>query len=606
MLKEALNKSAQVTIFIIIAVVIIGAIAGYFLLIQPEQNVPAELEPVYNHYLSCLEHHASEGIAILGEQGGHLYADEMAFIPGSNYMPFSSQLEFLGQAIPYWLYVSGNNLLEEQVPSKQDMENELSRYIEEHADECDFDSYNNYNINLDEANVDVDIEENDVKLEINQPLSISYEEQSARIVEHSLDVDSKLGKFHNLALDVYNYEKKHRFLEDYALDVMRLYAPVTGVELTCSPKVFVKENIKQDLAEALANNMQAIKLQGNYYQLADKDSYFVQDIGKQVDENVNIMYNPDWPTNIEIYGDDVVEPVGLQEGLGILGFCYVPYHLVYDIHFPVLIQFYDNQELFQFPMAVIIEKNQKRGELTGTARSIESEICRYNNQEVSVNTYSSNLEEVDARIQFKCLNSICDIGETDAGYLEAKMPQCVNGFIIASADGYADTKYQISTNEEDTADIIMKKKYKLDVDLDNNVLIRFDSEDYSTTLFYPNMKEVELVEGYYNVTAYVYDNSSITFPAINERKCVDVPKEGIAGVFGAEEEKCFDINLPAVEVEMAVIGGGKQQEYITEGQLQNAQQLIVDIPIFGKPNSVDELQDNYLEIEEAKLSIGFE
>ena len=37
---------------------------------------------------------------------------------GSEYMPFSSQLDFLGNPIPYWYYVSGNNIQREQVPSK--------------------------------------------------------------------------------------------------------------------------------------------------------------------------------------------------------------------------------------------------------------------------------------------------------------------------------------------------------------------------------------------------------------------------------------------------------------------------------------------------------
>ena len=44
---------------------------------------------------------------------------------------------------------------------------------------------------------------------------------------------------------------------------------------------------------------------------------------------------------------------------------------------------------------------------------------------------------------------ICSIGDTrsdgrDAALI-AKFPQCVNGFILASAEGYEQAKYQIST-----------------------------------------------------------------------------------------------------------------------------------------------------------------
>ena len=120
-------------------------------------------------------------------------------------------------------------------------------------------------------------------------------------------------------------------------------------------RVFVEEDIKDVIVEGIAANIPMLKLEGSYYELASaEESYFVSDIGRKIDENVNFMYSPSWPTSIEIYGDMVAKPVGLQEGMGMMGFCYVPYHFVYDINFPVLIQFWDEKELFQFPVAVVL------------------------------------------------------------------------------------------------------------------------------------------------------------------------------------------------------------------------------------------------------------
>ena len=104
----------------------------------------------------------------------------------------------------------------------------------------------------------------------------------------------------------------------------------------------------------------------------------------------------------------------------------------------------------------------------------------------------------------------------------------------------------------------MKKKHKLLLDLGSveKALVSFNSEDYSATVIYPDTKEIELVEDYYNVTVHVYSDTLLKFPAINEKKCVDVPESGLAGVFGAETEKCFDINLPETDIEFAVVGGG--------------------------------------------------
>ena len=70
--------------------------------------------------MSCLEEEALLGISVLGSQGG--YIDIPAFEPGSQYAPFSNQLDFLGNPIPYWYYVSSNGVQKEQVPKKSDME----------------------------------------------------------------------------------------------------------------------------------------------------------------------------------------------------------------------------------------------------------------------------------------------------------------------------------------------------------------------------------------------------------------------------------------------------------------------------------------------------
>ena len=612
---EKESKRGQLTVFIIVAILIVGGLLIYFAVRGGYAvQLPKNMEPVYDYYLSCLDATAREGLSLLGEQGGYIEVPE--FVPGSQYMPFSSHLDFFGQPVPYWMYVSGNNLLKEQVPTKKMMERELEAYIEDRITNCDFSDFElqGYDVLVEQGSVSVDINDLSVGVDVNNDLVIYFEEQSAVVTRHDVSVSSKLGKFYDLALDVYNYEKKNMFLEKYALDVMRLYAPVTGVEITCSPKIFVKEEIREDLVSGLSANIGALKLEGDYYALASKEgNYFVTDIGQNVDENINFIYSSDWPARVEIYGDEVVEPVGLQKGMGILGFCYVPYHFVYDINFPVLIQFWDNQEMFQFPVAVIIDKNQKREALpTIAGESIEDEICKYKNQQVRVSTYDSELTPVEARIKFKCLNSWCEIGETSLqggnAVLNADMPQCVNGFIVASAEGYADAKYQISTNEESSANIIMNKLYNVSLDLGDvdKALVRFTSDEHSASVLYPDMKIVKLSEGYYNVSVYVYKNSSLTIPSIHKRECVDVPQEGLGGFFGFEKEKCFDIDIPETNVDFAVVGGGKTQEYLTDRQLRDAVELNIDVPLFGAPASLEGLQENHRRAEDELIYLEFE
>jgi hypothetical protein len=614
------TNQAQVTIFIIVAILIVAGVILYFSLRTGfKEEIPQNIKPVYDYYLSCIEENARQGVSLLGEQAGYLDLDRVDFVPGSQYMPFSSQLDFFGQPVPYWMYVSGNNLLKEQVPTKLDMEEQLEEYIEQRVDICDFSDFESrdFDVLIDSEDVDVvvEINEQNVDVKIYNEFFVSSDVNSVFVNEHDVSINSKLGKFYDLALKVYGFEKRNMFLEKYALDVLRLYAPVDGVEISCSPKVFVESEIRQDLAEAMSVNINALKLKGDYYDLKSKESeYFVTDIGENIDENVNFIYSPLWTTRIEIYGDKIVEPVGLQQGLGILGFCYVPYHLVYDFDFPVLIQFYNEEEIFQFPISVIIDKNQAREALPSKAGSlIESEVCKYKNQDISVYTYDSRLNPVEARISFKCINTECHLGQSEIirgdAVLREKAPKCVNGFLIASAEGYADAKYQISTNKESIADIILKKKYKVSLDLGDveKALVRFKSNDYSASVLYPDLKNIELVEDYYNVSVYVYKASSLKIPGFSQRKCVNIPAQGILGFFGSEQEKCFDIEIPETDVESAVVGGGRKlYYYISEDELEDSRELNINIPLFDIPSSLKELQENYLAAEDSEIYLEFE
>ncbi len=614
------QKHAQITVFIIIAIVMIAGIAGYFLLKgQTQPEIPADFKQVEDYYLSCIKYHTEAGISMLEESGGYIYLPE--FVPGSGYMPGSSQLNFLGAPIPYWYYVSGNNLVREQIPSRNDMEEQLNRYLEENL-RCDFSDFESRGFLIDAGSdagkikANVNIASDRVSVDVRTNLKISLEDRSALISGHKQEVLSNLGRFYSSALKIYNAEKEKMFLENYALDVMYLYAPVDGVELTCSPKIWMLDNVKDELKSALEANTIMLLDKGNS-QISAKRKYF--DVGVGTGDNVRFMYSKSWPTKIETQDKDGVllaEPVGNQPGMGILGFCYVPYHFVYDIVYPVLIQVYDDNEIFQFPVSVIIQGNKARNALPGTyIGEREAEICKYKNADVSVYTYNTNLDSVEAEIDFKCFNERCSIGKTKlqgaSAVLNGKFPQCVNGFILAKAEGYEIKKHQISTNTESTANIILDKLYDIDLSLKINgrdikdmAVISFDSDDTGTLIAWPEQKKVKLTEGLYNVSVYVYSNASIFIPGTKTQKCVDVPKPGIFGFFGANEEKCFDLEIPSQTLSNVIIGGGQAEQYITETELQKGRAEISasSLPI---PKSIEDLQKNYEALEGKKVYMDF-
>jgi len=384
------SKKAQVTVFIILAIVIVAGIVLFFVFRGSlfQTSIPSELRPVYDFYLSCVDEEILVGSIILGQQAG--YIEQPAFSPGSVYMPFSNQLDFLGVGVPYWYYISGNGIVGEQVPTIQGMEEELEDFIRNQRG-CDFSEFygKGYEIQIEDiTNVDVKIKDNGIETSIEQEMVITLEDTSWTSSRHNSEVDSSLGRLYGLAKKIYDYEQENLFLEEYAVDILRLYAPVDGNEITCSPKIWSVDDVRKELIEATEANVPSIKIKNGYYDLSTPDNeYFVQDIG-DFDASVNFMYVRDFPLRLEVWPDDggilKAEPVGLQEGLGILGFCYVPYHFVYDFGFPVLIQLSSETEIFQFPVVVYLDKNVPREapEVEGSPRVVP-ELCQNKNTEIS-------------------------------------------------------------------------------------------------------------------------------------------------------------------------------------------------------------------------------
>ncbi|MEK6818748.1 MAG: hypothetical protein AABY10_02335, partial [Nanoarchaeota archaeon] len=231
------NKLGQVALFVIIAIVLVFAILAFVFFRKgfSTDQIPEELQPVFDYYSQCLLKEARTGTDILGIQGGVINSGD--YLPGSDYAPFSSHLNFLGSPVKYWYYVSGNGLIKEQVPTKSQMAKELGDYITEGLQDCDFRSFisKGYTMDIKEGDLKINIEDERVLVASIAELTVRKGDLVGRKSQHEIEVDSKLGKFYDLALDIYNKEKDEFFLEQYAVDTLYNYAPVDGVEIQCGP-----------------------------------------------------------------------------------------------------------------------------------------------------------------------------------------------------------------------------------------------------------------------------------------------------------------------------------------------------------------------------------
>jgi len=608
-----ISKRAQTTIFIIIAVVIVAVALFIFLLTKPSTQgpeLPLSVAPVYESFLSCLEEDALLGIDLLETRGGFIELPD--FDSGSSFMPFSSQLNFAGVDIPYWYYVSGNNIQKEQVPSKTRMQNELAEFVKNKIEDCDLSGYSEQGFDITRGipRARTVISDDKVEIVLEMELSLVRGEDSAMVREHSILIDSYLGSLYDSAREIYNKEQKELFLEEYAVDTLRLYAPVDGVEVTCSPMIWNAEEVFDDLENAIEANTIMLQAEG------EDDDYFNLDLG--IDNDVRFLNFKSWAHGFEVVPSEgpilMAMPVGNQQGLGILGFCYVPYHFVYNVNYPVLVQVYNGDEIFQFPMAVVIQRNNPREALKTSTIDIEiPELCQHKNTNINVRTYDFFKRPVEADISYECSNTNCYIGTTNGGRLSDDFPQCVNGYILARAEGYEDGKSaNLGVNPGDV-NIFLNRLYPLEVDLTldgksfgGEAIISFVSETNSKTIAYPEQKTVELSQGEYEVQVSIYRESSLKLESTIKEQCVDVPRSGVLGLFGLTREECFNIEIPEQLVTNALAGGGKQPYYVLENELKNSRVVKINAQSLPVPSSVEQLQLNYVLFEGRDLEVVFE
>ncbi|MBS3082089.1 hypothetical protein J4416_04130 [Candidatus Pacearchaeota archaeon] len=619
-MAKLINIRGQVTIFVIIAIVIVGIIV-LFISFKGNlfgDNIPSSLAPVYARYDACISEEASNGINLLSSQGGRINVGELT--RASDFSPFSSHLNFLGLKIPYWHGYSENNIVINNVPTVRDMESEIEDFVYERVNDCDFSDFiaRGFIIEKSEADVSVTIEDNQVVVSVDAPLSVSFDEDSARKINHKANVNSKLGILYKDAVSINGYERGSLFLENYALDVLQSYAPVDGVEVQCSPKIWKTPEVVSEIKKSLSANIGAIGFSGGN----KKDKYFT--VNNNVKEPVNLMYlAEEFPSKIEITPASqalmIAEPVGTQEGMGIMGFCYVPYHFIYDLRFPVLVQIGDGLENFQFPVVVDIDNNVV-GEpaYSEVAEDLDYDVCSFAENDVTVNTYDYQLNPVSANVSYHCFDSLCDIGETivsrGTAELNAKIPVCVNGQLVATADGYADSKILFSSNSENFAEIILEKEYSLDVEIrlggkvvrNSTAVVHFVGIDgYSANAIIPESSKVKLKEGMYNIKAFVYGNSNVVIPATTKTECYKANRGGIAGIFGSTKEVCVPVEIPATKIDYALRGGGKLEDYYILGsELENGK-VIIDVSELPVPNSLEQLQYNYEVFETLGAQLDF-
>jgi hypothetical protein len=655
------SKKAQATAFMILGLIIISsAILVYYFRaeifeglgnqILKEEPISEQIQKVKTYTSECIEETLEEGALIMGLQAGHISLPRDEF-PPLGYNMLSNSIDMFNNGafkIPYWSYQTPNGLDKTQIPTKQEMEQELANYLDTNIDNC-LNNYipfilDGYDIHHANPSSEVIITDNTINAETDFLINIAYKEKQQTFDKFKTRLNIPLGKLYSDALELLQYENQENFIEKATLDLMVTYdeIPFSGVDFECSPKTWLKSKLIQDLKSIMALNIPTLKIKGTNYLLKDdKDKILVHNAlsNPDKDTSINFLFSSQWPIGIDIIGEDneIIKgkPFTLDNEASrflLPLFCLNDYHFVYDLKYPVLFSLTENEYTFQFGVMGIIDNNQPKKNTAEFQMSYleDDPICSRGVTPITViatgiSSDGSSVPMDDVDISLKCVTGECDIGTTrltSAGIpsLTEYFPQCINGQIIASKEGYHSVSETVSTNREFSISLDLETYYELPVDVlvsengafrtpypTEQILFQFENVDqnYYTSYYYPSQEKLKLISGDYLITStlIVETEGGFNFPSKTVQICVDVPKKGIGGMLGITNKKCENQEIPKINLDAITAGGGSLSWHADRRALATSNKIAL-YTVRGKaPQSITELNSFNQNIEMLSKSI---
>lgn len=183
-----MSKRGQLTIPLvgIALIILIFLLAFYFSAPRSVITTPADAGNIQQFVESCLTQVSSEGLLLLGMQGGYTVAPE--FPPSTT----------LGDYEPVYAYYRGFDLL----PSRSDIMNyQLGPSVASSLPGCtnNFEEFQGIEITAGVPTISGAINDNSVSVDLTYPLTITQGSQTQLLQDFSVEIPSRLGAMHDIA-----------------------------------------------------------------------------------------------------------------------------------------------------------------------------------------------------------------------------------------------------------------------------------------------------------------------------------------------------------------------------------------------------------------------
>lgn len=178
----AKNSRGQITIFVIIAIIVVAVVASYFAVQSGIFKVVGrgENSEVYSFVESCISKTANEVVFDIGEKGGYYNIPELSLL-----------------GIPYYYYNKEN-----KIPTINWIESEISSAISEKLPACtkNFDNFPDLQVVEGKISSQTEISNNEVTLDVKYPLSITKADSTIQIRDfRDIKIPVRLGIIYDSA-----------------------------------------------------------------------------------------------------------------------------------------------------------------------------------------------------------------------------------------------------------------------------------------------------------------------------------------------------------------------------------------------------------------------
>lgn len=395
------NKKAQITVFIIIGIIILGGVGLYAALrkqeiageLTPEieltlEEVPAEFMPVDSFVKGCIQAIAEEGITRLGERGGFISPSRYG-ITSTNEPTESDAVKRSPTSdyeIPYWYYMKSPNdcfgecdfitvpdnqlylyKKEGEEKSKPSIESQIEEYINDNLDIClsDFNALKEqgFNVNiLGDISTKASIRDNEVLILVDYPLEFSKIGKK-EISKFFVRIPVNLKGIYELSKEIVGLQGQYRYLEKHLENLMAGFDGVNYNKLPPTHETVLQPGseitwevgkVETDMKNMLASYVQSLQVSNtaNYEPLYRRNALsnalynsgmLIPVDGNYYNLEASFIYYPDWwPIYFDIDckgGTCRPEPFSSSNIMALIGF--QRYSFVYDISFPVEVQIKD-------------------------------------------------------------------------------------------------------------------------------------------------------------------------------------------------------------------------------------------------------------------------